>query len=250
MIACTALVASLKAMTVAAVVTVTGLCPPAVYIHTAPVGTVLDVTGATMLRLDLDGVSGFTVRGFTSTGAATSALNVIGSTRTTLIGPHCINPGTTCIGITLSDQTEVAAPWVTGSRGDGIDAAGSTNTWIHDGACEGNVVTALHPDCVQFWSLPGHPMMHATVQRMTAIGATQGYDLWDHTDLGATDIKFLDNVAAIYGNANCIGVLNVHGFVAQGNRCITLPGGPITTGPARISARPLNDAVITGNEPP
>lgn len=249
MIACTALVGALKGMTIAATVLVSGVCPPNLYIHAAPDGVVLDFAGAAPLRLDLDGVAGITVKNFTSSGAATSALNVIGSSRVGIASVHCISPGTLCVGVSLSDQVDVGQVWVTGSHGDGIDVAGSTHVTVHDGGCEGNVVTPMHPDCVQLWSLPGHPVEHVTVQRMTAIGATQGYDLWDHSNLGASDIRFLDNTAAISNNANCIGVLNTAGLVISGNRCITLPGGAPTVGPARISARFSPGAVVADNAP-
>jgi hypothetical protein len=246
-VVCSALAATLKAATLAATVLVTGVCPAYLQINKVPPGTVVDFTAATPSRVDLDGISGVTVKGFVSTGTALSALNVVGSNHITLVAPRCIDPGTGCVGVNTSDTVDVGGVWVTGSKGDGTDVAASTNVNVHDGACDGNVSTAIHPDCVQLWSLPGHPLAHIIVQNMTAIGNTQGFDDWDPTAMGATDIQFLDNVADIT-EANCVGVMNVSsGLVVTGNICRTLPGG--TVGPARVSVRTSPGAVISGNIP-
>jgi hypothetical protein len=203
----------------------------------------MDFSQATATRLDLYELTQLTVSNFNSTGATYSALNVINSTQILIVQPHIVLPGTAGITIQGSDTVEVSGSWVEQSSGDGIDIAGSSNVNVHDGACQANVVTSLHPDCVQLWSVTGYPVQHIIVQNMTAVGNTMGFDLWGGTNLGANDIQFLNNTAAIT-QANCVGAINAQQLVVSGNDCHTLPGA---NGPPTLNIKGSPGAVITNN---
>ncbi len=243
LIACSALTAALKALTVASAIQVTGVCPAYVLLQAAPVGTSLDFTQATPLRVDLAYLNGVTVTGYNSLNAPAAALNIVSSNTILVVQPNLTGPGTAGIVVLYSHGVEISGPLITKSKGDGIDVVGSTNVNVHDGACQDNVTTTVHPDCVQEWSLTGYPLQHIVVQNMTASGATQGFDLWDHSDYGADDIRFLDNHAAIAAG-NCIGAINAHHLVVTGNDCHTLQGAP---GPATLNISSSPGAVISGN---
>jgi hypothetical protein len=243
LVACSALLKTLATLQAAAAVVVTGACPTYVRMTASFPGTVLDFSQTTMGRLDVVGINGLTIQGFKSINAGGAAMNIINSKQILILQPRMISPSTGGIVIQESDTVEVDGAWVTGSGGDGIDIAGSTNVNVHDGACEANVPTSVHPDCVQEWSVAGYPLQHIFVQNMTAIGATQGFDLWDHTDFGATDIYFLNNRGAVQ-QANCIGVINAHNLVVSGNDCETMPG---SDGTAALKITSSPGAVITNN---
>jgi hypothetical protein len=245
LVACSVLVKTLQTLMVATSIGVTGVCPTDLQLRMAPSGSVIDFSRATgESLLDIAGINGLTVQNYTSTHATNAGLNVISSKNILIIQPRIISPGTGGIGILSSDTVEVTGAWISGSSGDGIDITASTNINVHDGACEGNVVTAIHADCVQLWSLPGSPLQHIFVQYMTAIGNTQGFDMWETADFGATDIEFLNNRAAIR-QANCVGVYYAHQLVVSGNQCETLPGS--TVGAARLNIQNSPGAVITQN---
>ncbi len=244
-VTCAALAATLKALTVAASLTVTGTCGPHVTLSGGPPGSVVDFSAAPVVWLDLLAVDGITVKGVASTGAGYSALNVISSSQVLIVTPHISHPGTAGITIQGSDTVEVAGPWITQSSGDGIDIAGSTNINVHDGACEDDTVKSTPPLCVQEWSVTGHPLQHIFVQNMVAIGKTQGFEIYDKSDYGATDIQFLNNHVAI-STATCISASYAHLLVITGNDCRTLAGSP---GPAVISTSNSPGAVMAGNTP-
>ena len=244
LVACSALLDTLRTLHFAAAIGVTGVCPAYINLKVALPGNIIDFSQATGgSRLDINGINGITIQNFTSTNTAYSAINVISSTQVLILQPRAISPGTAGVTIQGSDTVEVSGAWITGSKADGIDIAGSTNVNIHDGACEGNVPTVIHPDCVQEWSVTGYPLQHIIVQNMTAVGQTMGFDLWDHSDFGATDIQFLNNHAAIT-EWNCVGVINAHQLVVSGNDCHTMGGG---LGPPGLNITLSPGAVITKN---
>jgi hypothetical protein len=92
--------------------------------------------------------------------------------------------------------------------------------------------------------MTGYPVQHVIVQNMTAVGQTQGFDLWDATDFGATDIKFLNNSASLSVYSNCIVVFNAHNLVITGNTCQTLQGA---NGPNGIFVQSSPNAVVQNN---
>jgi hypothetical protein len=226
LVACSTLLQTLAALKVAAAIGVTGVCPGYLQIQGVFPGQILDFSQSTGLnRLDVVGINGLTIEGFKSVSTEYSAINIINSQRILVNQPRIISPGTAGISIQGSTTVEVSGAWITGSNGDGIDVAGSVNVNIHDGACEGNVPgSTAHPACLQVWSVSGYPITHMLVQRMTVIGQTEGFDVWDQTNLGATDVQFLNNHAAIT-ELNCLGVSNVASLVVSGNDCHSLPGG-------------------------
>lgn len=244
-VTCAAVSATLKALTAAATLTVTGTCAPHVTLSGGPAGSVIDFSAAPVPWLDLVGVSGITVEGVVSTGAAYSALNVMSSSNILIRMPHISRPGTAGITIQGSDTIEVAGPWITQSSGDGIDIAGSTNINVHDGTCEDDTVKTALPLCVQEWSVTGHPLQHIFVQNMVTIGKTQGFEIYDKSSYGATDIQFLNNHAAI-STTTCISASYADHLVITGNDCHTLPGAP---GPAGILVSNSPGAVVSGNTP-
>ena len=244
LIDCSLLLQTLTALHYATAIGVTGTCPAYVQIKVVVPGSTIDFSQATgITRLDLTGVNHLTVQNYSSTNATYSALNVLNSQQILLLQPRIISPGTAGITISGSDTVEVSGPWVSGSKGDGVDIAGSTNINIHDGACDGNNPTAIHPDCVQAWSVTGYPIQHLIIQNMTAIGPTQGFDLWDASNYGANDVQILNNHAAI-GTWNCVGAYNVTQLVVSGNDCHTLPTG---SGPPRLNLQNDPGAVVTNN---
>ena len=244
LIDCSLLLQTLTALHYATSIGVTGVCPAYVQIKISTPGNVIDFSQATGVgRLDVDNITGLTLENFTSTNAPYSALNILSSRQILIIQPRIIAPGSAGITISGSDTVEVSGSWVSGSKGDGIDIAGSTNINIHDGACDGNTPTALHPDCVQAWSVTGYPIQHLIIQRMTAIGLTQGFDLWDASDYGATDVQILNNHAAIT-SWNCVGVTHVTQLVVSGNDCHTMPTG---SGPPGLNIQFDPGAVLMNN---
>jgi hypothetical protein len=245
LVTCSALLQTLATLSAAAAIGVTGTCPGYMHMKIAPSGAVLDFSRATGVdRLDIDGINGLTVQSFTSVNTQYSAIYVVNSKNILLIEPRIISPGTAGVTISGSDTVEVSGAWITGSKGDGIDIAGSVNINIHDGACEGNVVTpGLHPDCVQAWSLAGSPITHLIVQNMIAVGSTQGFDLWDNVAMGATGVQDLSNHAAVT-SWNCVGAINVARLVVSGNDCHTLPKGD---GPPNLNIQSDPGNVLTNN---
>lgn len=243
LVACSSLIATLKTLSVAASISVTGACPSYVAILAAPAGTVIDFSKATGNRLDITGVSSLTIKNYLSYASSSFGIRITGSSKILIVSPHLSQDIAAGVMIQYSDTIEVAGPWVTNSHGDGIDVVASTNVNVHDGACEDNIATATHPDCVQMWSTVGRPLKHIFVQGMTAIGRTQGFDLWDHSDFGATDIQFLNNHAAIK-QANCIGAFYAHQLVISGNDCRTLLG---SDGPAGLNVWNSPGASISNN---
>ena len=244
-VTCAAVATTLKALTVATTLTVTGTCGPHVTLNQGPAGSVVDFSAAPVVWLDLLRISGITVKGVSSTAAGYSALNVINSSQILIVMPHISRPGTAGITIQGSDTVEVAGAWVTQSSGDGIDIAGSTNINVHDGTCEDDTVKTSTPVCVQAWSVTGHPLQHVLVENMVTIGKTQGFEIYDKTNFGASDIQFLNNHAAI-STPNCISASFASLLVITGNDCHTLGG---STGPAAITVSNSPGAVVSGNSP-
>ena len=242
-ISCATLAITLKSMTAATSIMVTGVCPAYIQILRAPSGSTINFVQAPITRLDLTGLSNMTIAGLVSNNSPYAGLNINSSTNMLISAPHFNKPGTAGITINGSKFIEVSYPVVEQSSGDGIDIVGSTNVNIHDGLCENNIRTATHPDCVQMWSLPGQQLQHIIVQRMKAIGRTQGFDNFGDTN-GSSDIQILNNTATVT-EANCISFNAVTKLVIQGNKCFTMPGG--TVGPAVVRVFNSPNASVTNN---
>lgn len=262
MITCTAF-AALKAITGSLVIT--GACPAYMSINgdvtfppPAQAGInramfspiVLDFSGATAVRLDVDNIHGpLEIDGFNSKGAEFSGMNVILSSGIKVEHARFDHPGNAGIQCVASDAIDVGDMTVIGSGGDGIDLQGCTNTVVHDGAVTDSLaIEGHHPDCVQqdtivydgkTWVIGSN-----TVQNMTCTGNTMGLTVWEHQDFGAHDLKFLNNHIAI-AHANGIAMFYVHGVQVIGNDLRSLPGS--ITGPTSIRVLDSTDAVVQGN---
>ena len=225
----TAIAAAIKACSalLACVIAVTpGTYPRTTLNNVHPtVPVTLDLTGSAFTNLSLENVSNLTLKGGSFTGGAYSLVTVADSDHITLTGFGCFSPVSACLTLARDTYAEVSQWQVTGSRGDGIDIAGSSNVNVHDGSCQGNVVTATHPDCVQMWSLQGLPPQHIVVQHVNVHGATQGIDNNPsvYGETGQTDIQFLDNTISTTAS-NCVLLIGVTKAVVTGNHCTTLYG--------------------------
>ena len=244
-VTCATLVSTLKGLAVAASINVTGPCPSFVQILSAPAGTSLDFAAAPVSRLELRNVSGITLEGVISKNAPQSAINVVNSSQILISHPHIIHPGAAGIAVQGSDTVELDGPWVSQSLGDGIDISGSRNVNVHDGGCENNIFTSTPADCVQMGSVANQPLQHVIVQNMIAAGKTKGFDAFDPQNLGANDIQFLNNHAAI-SVATCVGAAYVRQLVVTGNDCHTMPGA---TAPAGFDVTNSPGAIMSGNSP-
>ena len=242
-VTCATLAATLKTMSIAASISVTGACPANVQIFGAPSGSVIDFSAAPLTRLDVTNLSNVTLKGISSSGSQSAGINIFSSQKILIVSPHVDHPGTTGIGIYRSDTVEVSGPVVTHSLGDGVEISGSTNVNVHNGLCQAFIATALHPDCVQMWSLPGYTLQHITVQGMVSSGNMNGTD--NFGDLaGSSDIKILNNSFAT-DYANCISFTAVARLVITGNRCVSLPPG--LYGPAQVRVFNSPGAVVSDN---
>jgi hypothetical protein len=155
----------------------------------------IDARAATVHYMPFENSSNITLLGGAFGPSTYATVTFINSHNLTLQGGVFTNPGTAAVGITSSQHINVVGTTITGSLGDGIDIAASQYVYVQGNACLDNIQTAIHPDCVQMWSIPGKPpVSHITITGNRARGNTQGFDLFDHGTGGGSYIDVDHNV--------------------------------------------------------
>jgi hypothetical protein len=194
---------------------------------------VIDGSGTTLSNLTIANSSNLIVQDSRFGVTKYANLNVVNSYDISVRGSVFESPGSAAVSITTSNHVWVLRNHVEGSRGDGFDIAGSQFVVISQNVCTDNVVTPIHPDCVQAWDVKGKDLVSDIwITRNEAFGLTQGFDGFDHGDGGFDRIYVVDN--KISTTAVWAGQFNAcrHCIMAN-NKAITLAGQPHGWGGAR-----------------
>lgn len=154
-------------------------------------------------------------------------LTISGSDHIAVRNSRFVGAGTAGIGIANSSYIEASGNHVDASSGDGFDVSGDSHfVVIRDNACTNNILTAIHPDCGQAWSVVGKPQLtDLWFIHNTAVCHCQGWSGFDNVGLGYSRIYEDGNTIATInswaGSFNrCKGCIMVH------NRAYTLIGEP------------------------
>jgi hypothetical protein len=114
---------------------------------------------------------------------------------------------------------------VTGSTGDGFQAADSHNVRLTSNQCVGGTpLVGDHPDCIQLWSIAGNaPVSDIVIDNNYANGGTQGFTEFNHDQGGALRITITGNTIAGYFPQG-IACYDCVDSTITGNTLISLPG--------------------------
>ena len=233
-------------------------------------GVTLDLTGARAAYVFGPRVSGLTVLSgdFTPAGSYHGCMDFSGS-HITIIGATCHDGGITIqsgVGkpiitdISVQRVTVIGTPgagvvlggvsgfnigWntVTRSSGDGYDIAGSDHGVIHDNQESDNVLTPIHPDCVQFFNKGGpYPMGSSDIEvaRNRCSGNSQGIDGFGMETVARIYVH--DN-EVVSNSGNGIGMYNCPDCRIENNHVSTYPGAPFQA----VIMRPGTTGTNCGN---
>jgi hypothetical protein len=246
---CAGLVAAVKAAAAGAIITLSaGHCPRTVFNLVTANNVTVNATGSSFDELDFYTSSGITFNGGEFDNSTYAGVGVLTSNNIVLKGIHCVGPGTACITISKSDHIEVNGGAVEQSKGDGVDVAASSFVHVHYFTCSNNVVTAIHPDCVQGWSIPATatvamiPLTDFEVDHNVAVGPTQGFDVWDAFYPSNARVHIHDNIASV--NQNCSGLYNATDGLVENNLCIGYPGSVVKS---KVSTEGQGNVTFTNN---
>ena len=113
-----------------------------------------------------------------------------------------------------------------GSTSDGIDISDSHGTLATGNVCSGgHPGPSAHPDCIQLWSVPGHPLeSDITVTNNRAYGPTAGFTDFD----AGLRIKLSGNIveSSFIHGVSCYDCIN---STITNNKVSTLAGSPYQT---------------------
>ena len=136
--------------------------------------------GATLAGFRCDGCSGVTVTGVTTTGG----LSFQGGSNLTIVQVLCTGAVRACVE--LGNVTDATVEYVESidAGSDGVDVAASQRVDVGFVTCTGSKPTpGAHPDCVQIYTKAGAATSYVTLHDSTAVGDTQGFDMFGNNVL-------------------------------------------------------------------
>ena len=131
------------------------------------------------------------------------------------------------VGLSGVTNAVIDSNIVTGSTGDGFQAADSHNVRLTSNQCSGGTpLVNDHPDCVQLWSIAGNaPVSDIVIENNYANGGTQGFTEFDHAQGGALRVTITGNtVAGTFPQG--IACYDCVDSMITDNTLISLPGAP------------------------
>ncbi len=184
----------------------------------------INARAATIRYLPFQNSSNFTLIGGAFGPSPYGTVTFLDSQNITAEDGVYTGAGTVALAVNRSQHINLVSNTITGSRGDGIDISASQYVLVQSNSCLNNIVTVIHPDCVQMWSVLGQPQVsHITITGNRARGATQGFDLFDHGYGGGSYIDVDNNV--ICTTVTWAGQVNAAtNSTMIGNVAYTLPG--------------------------
>ena len=254
-----AFAAALKACVAACSIALVGVFPrldvsnrPAT---AAPV--TIDASGATIAMFTAYHSNHVTVNGGVFGPAQWASATITDSDDMAMNGGVYLSPATTGIAVMRSTHIALDDNRITHSSGDGIDIGASQFVTVRRTVCLDNVVTLIHPDCVQSFSPPlMAPTSDVTVTDTLAIGAMQGVTAFDHPDQGQRGfarMTFSRNFIAT-SDPQCIALYDATASVVTDNVCHTLLGTKVGFAPViNVIDRPVGAStpasgnVVSGN---
>ena len=202
---------------------------------------VIDGSRTTLSNLTIANSSNWIVQSSKFGTSKYANINVVNSDHIIVRESSFDGPGSAAVSITSSNHIWVVRNHIERSSGDGVDLAASQFLVISQNVCADNVVTPIHPDCVQAWDVKGKELVSDVwITDNEASGKTQGFDGFDHGDGGFDRVYVVGN--KISTTAVWAGQFNAcrHCIMAY-NKAITLPGQPRGWGGARWFMTDAND---------
>jgi hypothetical protein len=194
---------------------------------------VIDGSKTTLSKLSIVESSNWIIENGNFSFTKYSNIYVVHSDHISIRDSNFDHPGVGAIAIGTSNHVWALRNHVEGSGGDGFDLAASQFVVISNNVCANNVVTPVHPDCVQAWDVRGDELVSDIwITDNNAFGRTQGFDGFDHGDGGFDRVYIVNNT--ISTTAVWAGQFNAcrHCVMAY-NKAVTLAGQPHGWGGAR-----------------
>lgn len=186
---------------------------------------VIDASAAVLHTMPFQNSANWIVKASNFGSYIYGQLTISASDHIAVRGGYFSQAGANGIGITNSSYIEVTGAHVDASAGDGIDISGDSHfVVIRENRCTNNVLTAIHPDCGQAWSIVGKPQVtDLWFIRNVAVCRCQGWSGFDHATGGYSRV-YLDSNTIATVNTWAAGWNACKGCIAVHNRAYTLIG--------------------------